>query len=229
MSGQNASYTDIECDTSAKCKHNTDNQIFHPYKEFTYLFTTTVKPENFNVHTGLDDLTSPITLTLKIMPDCFFDQTMVVYEYLRHDTIFNHEITGLIDNEKHVWVHPPRSLIESIEYSPYFEYKYRRTQWRNALFVTNTKLKNSTKNFIWATHRYSVVADTTVVFNNDTLQCKIVHITSRYRKRKFHSIMLFNHQLGFIWMDMHLINDERYRMELLKIKSDFCGEKNTIL
>ena len=225
---QNAPVNSDGCDTAIFSSYNSDNLIYQASKEFTFLLRTTVEPKDFRDYknpSSLDKSQEPIVLKLKILPGCYSDQTMVRYEYLLNDSLFNYETTGLIESKKFVWIHPPRSLIDEVETSPFFEYRYRRKKWRNAAIIVNDNPKISEKKIIWARNKFTVVTDTLVRFKDDLVTCKEINIKTRNRGKTFHSTMFFNEKLGFVWIDVQFINGKRYSLELIGVEHNYCEEK----
>jgi hypothetical protein len=212
-------------DTAITCQYNSDNIIYQPFREFAYLLRTTVDPDDFSYSDKLclsEHLRGEIILKLKIFPGCFYDQTMIKYEYLVNDSVFNEETTGLIEDNKTVWIHPPRSLMEVVEISPFFEFKYSRKKWRSAILLfRNPNPEITDRKTIWARHKARVEKDTIFRFNNEDLICRKIYIETLNRGRRFYSTMLFNEKLGFVRMDVQFINGKHYSLELIGTKQDF--------
>ncbi len=216
------------CDTAIFCSYNSDNSIYQAYKEYTFLLQTSVDPKDYSYYKDpypLDKFQGPIILKLKILPGCFYDQTMVRYEYLLNDSLFNYETTGLIESKKLVWIHPPRSLIDEVQSSPFFEYRYGQKRWRNAAIIANDNPKISGKKIIWARNKFTVVKDTLVRFKDEAVTCKKISIKTRNRGKIFHSSMLFNEKFGFVWIDIQFINGKCYSLELIGVEPNYCQNK----
>ncbi len=140
--------------------------------------------------------------------------------------MFNYETTGLIESKKSVWIHQPRSLIDEFQLSPYFEYKYGNKKWRNGqLIIGNANVNISSKKLVWARNKYIVTKDSLVDFKDEVVKCKVINITTRHRGKKFHSTMLFNETLGFVWIEVQFINGKRYSLELLGVEANYCKEE----
>lgn len=214
-----------DSDTAITCQYNSDNIIYKTYREFTYLLRTTVDPDDFSYPDKpclLEQLRGEIILKLKIPPACFYDQTMIKYEYLVNDSVFNEETTGLIEDCKTVWIHPPRILMEIVEVSPFFEFKFSRKKWRSSvLLFGNTNPEISERKTIWARHKVRLEKDTIFRFNNEDLICRKINIETLHRGRRFYSIMLFNEKLGFVRINVQFINGKRYSLELVGTKQDY--------
>lgn len=221
--GQDAE--DVECDSTIYCSINSDNSIFKPNREFIYLLKTTVSPKNFRERIPQDSsdvLEVPILLNLKVLPECFFNQTRIKYEYIVGDSVYS-EITGLVENKNRVWIHPPRSLIKEVSYSPFFDYRVKTSKWRETTVVVgNSDVNISDRKVIWAKTKYSVANDTIFRFDGVDLKCKKIQVTTKHKNARYQSVMLFNDKLGFVSIDVHFINDKSYSLELIGYDPNYC-------
>jgi hypothetical protein len=225
---QNSSLSDEECDTTIFCRYTTDNSIYQAYREFTYLLTTTVEPEDFRYYENSnpsDIFQEQMLLKLKVIPDCYHEQTMVKYEYLVRDSVFSEELTGLIEDKKLIWIHPPRDLINEVAFSPYFEFRHGKKKWKNGLIMGNNNPEITDKKMVWASHKYTVAKDTLVRYMDEDILCKNIRIKTRHRRTNYLSTMLFNEKFGFVRMDVHFINGKRYSLELVGVEQDYCKGK----
>lgn len=225
---QNSSLSQGDCDTSLSCSYNDDNLIYQTFNEFTYLLRTTVEPKDFNLDAHpypLEKFQEPIVLRLKILPGCYIDQTAVKYEYLIGDSIFNFETTGLVEDRKGIWIHPPRSLIAEATFSPYFEYRFEQKKWRSGFIISNENTKISDKKLLWAKNKTTVAKDTLVRFKDEEIMCKLMIISTKHRGKTYHSTMLFNEKIGFVYIDVHFINGKQLSLELINMEPNFCKEK----
>jgi hypothetical protein len=220
--------SDPECDSALFCRYNHDNLIYLPHKEFTYSFRTTVEPDNFRSNGKpypLHLFQEAIVLKMKILPECYFDQTMIKFEYLVHDSVFIEETTGLIEDKKSVWIHPPRILIAEISLSPFLEYKFDKRKWRTGALFSNRNLNISDKRTIWAKNKHSVVEDTIFRFRDEVINCKKIKIETKHRRKIIYSTMLFNEMYGFVLVDVQFINGKNYSLELIGIEPNYCLDK----
>lgn len=115
-------------------KYNRDNRIFKVGTEFTYayeyldplgnLFFFKKMEEGWQFVTGLDNAAVKL-LKIKVLRGAHFQnfaQTMVSYT-LEHQGKFS--ISGVIENEANLWIHPPRdALFRVLELNPFPHVKY---------------------------------------------------------------------------------------------------------
>ena len=225
---QSAFKIENECDSSLSCKFNSDNIIYKPFREFTYLLTTDVKPEDFGLCSmasfGYSSLliSGPLFLKIKVFPHCDFEQTMIRYEYISADTVFTMETTGVVEDKDMIWIHPPRDLICEVKYSPYFEYLYSKTKWRRAAYIVDEIRVLGSRKMIWATHKYTVEGDSLISFNSENILCKVIEIKTKHRGKEYYSKMLFSDQLGFVLIDVKFINGKSYSLKLIDVRDNYC-------
>ena len=222
---QNSSQSENDCMPLPSSTCSGENLIYPTYSVFTFLLKTTVEPKDFRIDTilyPLEKFQIPIVLQLKILPGCYADQTMVKYEYLMGDSIFNNETTGLIEDKKGIWIHPPRGLIAEATFSPYFEYRFGQKKWRSGFIISNDNPKISDKKLLWARNKITVGRDTIFRFKNEDIISKMLEIKTKHRGKTYHSTMLFHEKLGFVWMDIHFINGKQMSLELINMEPNFC-------
>lgn len=113
-----SSFDIIECDTSVNCSFTYRNMVYKANSLYKFKLQTTIDHTRFRYKLPefADSSNNDIFLILKILPGCFFDQTKVKYEYVMNDSVFHWEVTGLVEDKKSVWIHPPRSLVPDFEF-----------------------------------------------------------------------------------------------------------------
>lgn len=228
---QKSHFSHNECDTSLNCKHNMNNLIYKANRSYTYLMKTTVPAEEFQ---GFDTANpasifdGDLFLALKVLPGCFDDQTMIKYEYSDGDSIQSFEITGLVENRKQVWIHPPRSFIAEIEFSPYYEYRVGKRKWSSKFLYFNNRNPNiSDRSTIWLKSKYHLDNDTVYTLNDESYVCRKITIRTKYRGKVWFSSMLFSESLGFVSVDVNFINGRSYSLELIAYDPDYCFDEST--
>lgn len=221
-----SSFDIIECDTSVNCSFTYRNMVYKANSLYKFKLKTTVDHTRFRYKLPefADSSNNDVFLILKILPGCFFDQTKVKYEYVMNDSVFHWEVTGLIEDKKSIWIHPPRSLISDFEFSPFFEIQHNKSGWKSkSLFFNNNDDKITDENRIWVKHSYEKLGgDSVLLHNNNSFLCKKININSQFKEQTYHSEMLFNDSLGFVQIDITLINGESYSLELIEYDSDYC-------
>ncbi len=222
-----------ECDASLNCRHNVNNTIYKPNSSYTYRLKTTVLPEEFrDIDAGSQNSIFDVDLflKLKVLPGCFYDQTMIKYEYSAGDSIYNFEITGLVENRKKVWIHPPRSLIAEIEFSPFHEFRVGKRNWSSRLLYFNNRNPNiSDRSMIWLKSTYHIDKDTIFTLHDESFVCRKIAICTKYRGKVYFSSMLFSESIGFVYIDVQFINGKSYSLELVAYDPDYCSDESTRL
>jgi hypothetical protein len=104
---------DTEFAPVAISKYNADNIVFKTNRTFTYKITfdsSTIKKVMF--------------LKLRVLTGKFADQTKIRYKYCYSsvDTCQNRDLTGVYEDKKEIFLHPPRgSMFELFEFAPFYE------------------------------------------------------------------------------------------------------------
>lgn len=221
-----SSFEMVECDAAVNCSCTQRNKIYTANSLFKFKLKTTVDHTRFRYELPdfPDSSNNDIFLIIKILPGCFFDQTKVKYEYVMNDSVFHWEVTGLVEDKKSIWIHPPRSLVPDFEFSPYFEIKYNKLQWKSGFLVFNNnddKIADDKRIRIKHSHIKSG-KDSVFPYNNNLVLCNKINIASQFKDKTYHSEMLFNDSLGFVRIDIKLINGESYSLELVEYDPDYC-------
>ena len=123
-----------------KSKYNDDNIIFKTNNKFTYNTYRIKGNDTLNcIMEYLNDTVIIEKVVLTILPGKFFSQTKIKWEYLdKNDSIVRKSITGVAENSKSIWLHPPRSGIPFIytESAPFPEITYpldSMSNWKGGL------------------------------------------------------------------------------------------------
>jgi len=224
-----ASYVQSQVDSnyilkcSGACKHSTDNATYLPYNQFLYAFQTDADLGEFN---WIKDQPAGSTfIRLSIQPDCWLNMTRILWEYMVHDSIIAAEVTGIIDNKKEIWLLPPRSLIDEVFYSFYYHVYHKKQSWSSGqLKRTNHNPYDSTKKWVKGRDSFTVTGDTTVLFNNESVTCRNIQITSKYHGKTCQSYMLFHETYGVMVVDAHFVNGKSYSLHLVDYDPNYCSE-----
>lgn len=91
-----------------KSKFNEDNEIFKTGYSFVYQVLYLNQKDTIDIQDAHGNaITQAI---LHVMPGRFFKQTKISWQYANEfGFVGNKSITGLIEDENEVWIHPPRS------------------------------------------------------------------------------------------------------------------------
>lgn len=206
---------------NGECKYSDNNKTYQPYNQFLFELETDAEFGEFN---WVKSTGRKLYLRLSIMPRCFFKQSEIIYEYLLDDSVFSIEKTGLIDDKREVWIHPPRSVIYEVQYSFYYNIKFKKEKWRGGKFqMTHFNPYDSTRSWVIGKEKYSVANDTSILFNNKEVVCRKVAIASTYYGKSSNSYMLFNEKYGFMYIDARFVNGRFYTLKLVDYIADYCN------
>lgn len=206
---------------SGSCKHSENNSTYLPYNQFVYALHTNADLGEFN---GVkEEADHKLFVRLNILPDCYFKQTRVLYQYLVNDSVFLTEETGVIDTEKEVWLQTPRALIKEVRFSFLYEINFKKDRWKGGqLQRTNRHPYDSTRKWVIGREFYQISGDTVISFNTELVTCQKIEITSEYYGKTSQSYMLFHKTYGFMVVDAHFVNGTFYRLNLVGYDSNYC-------
>ena len=195
--------------------YNEDNIIYNTNNSFVYEI----------IKDSINKTKTINYVVLKIIPGSLFKQTKVKYKYFKSlsnlikDSSFFWELTGLIENNKNIWIHPPRSQYYELEFTAFPEIIFNKddnkikTKWKSTTYTGPEwdKYKN-----ISITSNYNLDSDTILNFENTNyLSQKIIaYSTSKFGNIK--SEFYFSNLIGFIQLN-YFFKDEIIKMRLINI------------
>jgi hypothetical protein len=148
---------------------------------------------------------------------------------LRHDFPCGDEMTGIIDNTKNLWMHPPRSYtFKILEFGPFpFQYLDESVkQWRWSLDVGGPHYMDQR----WITYNegihinygYNRVKDETVSTPLGKIRCKVTEATasSEFGNNimKTHLKSYYHPKYGFVKLEYTNINGSKLVMDLIEMQ-----------
>jgi hypothetical protein len=221
-------------DKSNEC--NLDNQIYLPGREFIYDYYyhkdgKSYKFDFSNHETGLASCdywldNTVFSFSYKIMSGQFMGQTRAWYGYYGpRDTIQNFEISGIIENKKNLWMHPPRSeMFQMLEIAPFPFIRFPLevgTIWTDSLGIGDHY-----SDYRWTKWEGSIVNQTqrkitgkeivSTAFGK--LLCYVVKSWSTSRIGTTSLLAFFNEKHGFVRMEFTNIDGSELLINLVKIK-----------
>ena len=154
-----------------------------------------------------------------------YDQTIVQYDFLSATgaSSFN-EQTGVIENEKNVWMHPPRSQffrILELNPFPYIQapiqignrWQWRLTigdPWQDARWKTwSGKMLN--------TYQYGITNIQTIKTPAGSFRCYEIKATATSRLGQTHLTAYFNEQAGFVRLEYVNIDGSKTVLSLNRL------------
>lgn len=162
------------------------------------------------------------------------DDTLCDYFRKKHgnlnDTPCGDEITGVIDNYKNLWIHPPRSYtFKILELCPFpFQYldeKIKNWEWN--LKVGGSYLDprwiNHTGGAIQIKYLYTRSKDEVLQTTFGAIPCKVTNsiASSEFGNNimKTHLKSYYHPDYGFVKLEYNLINGAKLLMELVEVKN----------
>lgn len=185
------------------------------------------------------DLVNPDTVTnttflidkihVKVKPRCLYNnsedaQTQIQFDYLRMNNKSMITIwTGVIEDEKRVWWHPPRqNYFFSTEFSPFPEIRFplrKGTKWDATIKAGyNTEVKEWIGEFDKKTvdvrSTYKITGKTKVQTAFGELKCYVVEATGISPVSKASLTAYFHETIGFVKWHYHNLDGTQLVMEL---------------
>lgn len=155
-----------------------------------------------------------------------YNQTGIAYEYImNNDRPLTMEVTGAIENEMNVWIHPPRSSffqILEINPFPYIKAPYKvGTKWNWKLEIGDNwsdKRWLEWKGRIENNYHYEIIDKKTISSKFGNLECYIVNAKAESRIGKTELISYFNPEFGFVKLEYKNIDGTKTILELEKVE-----------
>ncbi|MBP7499750.1 MAG: hypothetical protein KA796_07785 [Chryseobacterium sp.] len=160
----------------------------------------------------------------KEIPD--YNQTAIGYEYIMNNGQFlTMEMTGAIENEMNVWIHPPRSnffKILELNPFPYIKSPYQiGTKWNWKLEIGDhwaDKRWLEWKGGIENNYDYEIKDKKNITTKLGNLECYIIHSKAKSRIGETELISYFNPNFGFVKLEYKNIDGTKTILELEKVE-----------
>lgn len=155
-----------------------------------------------------------------------YDQTIIEYHYIQQNgkSLVN-EATGVIENEKNIWLHPPRSnMFKVLELNPFpfIQAPYEQgNTWEWSLKIGDAWADKRWKNWegmIENHYQYEITDFRNVKTALGNLECFEVSATAKSRIGQTKLKSYFHRQHGFVKLEYTNIDSSRLVMELVEIK-----------
>ena len=232
-------------------RYNSDNQIYKTWKTFTFRYYYEDKSGvkylmtkdtlgNDNIDTwkfekvdlknpkSVSQIIMTVTYGLKpfIQSDTSYDQTVIKYDYkLNSGEFWNTEKTGLIENEKNIWMHPPRTgFFKILEINPF--------PYIKEPFVIGNKWKWklefgdywSDKSWLeWKSENenlydYEIIQKLLLKTKLGELECYVINCVAESKLGKTKLISYFNKIYGFVKLDYTNIDGTKTVIEIENVR-----------
>lgn len=191
-----------------------DNKIYPVEREI--LYKCSVKKDNEVLNLNLKFIRMTVQGTTKPFSnyDPDYNQTVIKYEYLdeNYKRIIG-ERTGLIENKKNIWLHPPRNAdLDVLQLSafPYIKFGAIKN-WEWTLHASYANYQD-----VDLTHRYE--KGKAIEFNSDigVLRCILIQATTESYIGTTISKFLYNRTHGFVKLEFHTIEGTTITLEVMK-------------
>ena len=232
-------------------RYNLDNEIYKVGKKFTFTYAyrdkagrnmlmnkaDTVSQNGMAWKLGPaeqrnDKSVSQIILSvvpglmpfIQIFPD--YNQTVIMYDFKLGDgSSWNNEMTGVIENRKNLWLHPPRTgLFSVLELNPFpyvkqplkvgAEWTWQLAfgeQWADKRWLV---WKGKNENAI----RYKVTGKSLITSKLGTLTCYVVESEAASALGSTKLVAYYNTKLGFVRLAYTNIDQSSLTLELQSVE-----------
>lgn len=234
--------------------YNANNIIYNVGKNFTYSYfyqntegqkflikrsKPILQPEGYSTYDwefiNLEKIDSETVTHLILKPklgnpfgvdDPDYNQTAIGYEYLmKNGESLTMEVTGAIENEMNLWMHPPRSnFFQILELNPfpYIKAPYKiGTKWYWKLNIGDywsDKRWLEWKGRIENVYNYEIKENKTISTKLGNLECYIVLATAKSKIGETELISYFNPKFGFVKLEYKNIDGTKTVLELEKVE-----------
>lgn len=155
-----------------------------------------------------------------------YNQTGISYEYIMNNkSPLTMEMTGAIENEMNVWIHPPRgSFFEILEINPfpYIKAPYQLgNKWQWKLEIGDhwsDKRWKEWKGGIENNYIYEITDRKNISTPLGDLECYIVTAKAKSRIGETELISYFNPKFGFVKLEYKNIDGTKTVLELQKVE-----------
>lgn len=158
------------------------------------------------------------------MPDYY--QTVVLFNYLNasREQVYNGG-TGVIENEKNVWSHPPRQflfMILELNPFPFIQAPYEiGNTWGWSLLIGNSWDDQRWKTWegnIRNDYQYEITGQETITTEAGSFDCYVVESKARSSLGETYLTSWFNEEAGFVKLEYVNIDGTEFELELIEIQ-----------
>ena len=220
---------------------NIDNTIYIPGKEFIYKVLHTKKQDTFKIsfeHGGwrFYNIQKPDclnTIGIEIVEGNIAGMTQCKFNYYQNRKVTDDfEYTGIIENKKNIWLHPPRSrYFRILELSPFPYIKFPDKTGKSWTWELEIGEYWGSRDWIeWEgniTNKYVYkVIDKNKVISEafGELEAVTIKATAKSRIGQTELTSIFNEQYGFLKLVYTNINDTGLIFELTEVREKSDSE-----
>ena len=225
-------------------KYNYNNEVFKVGTKFTYNFEHHTPQDElrfFKVHKDrkswdfVDESNSDASVVknviigtlsgnpmAKYVPD--YNQTAVSYRFKEGDPF---SMSGVIENEGNLWIHPPRDhyfKILELNPFPYIKAPYEiGNQWKWNLAIGSQWGDERWKTWegnIENNYQYKITDKKTLSTNFGNLECLVIESTAQSSLGETGLTAYFHPKYGFVQLDYANIDGSKTLLKLVKYSSE---------
>jgi hypothetical protein len=224
-------------------RYNRDNKIYKSNKEFIFdyivvkgsdsLFCQFTKkeygiPDWKLVKPNEGDSNTIRTIVFAILPYYLNnDQTGIAFKYYnKTQNLVTQQWTGIVENDKNIWFHPPRAQFFGItEFSsfPFIKAPYKvGTKWTSGLtvgyYASYERFNLKWEGILETKEDLEIIdkVDLPTVFG--TLPCYVVKGIAKSRLTESTSLFYFNEEYGFVKIVYDLFDKSRLELTLKEVR-----------
>ena len=226
-------------------RYNQDNSIYQVGKKFTFMYEYRDKIGSKMLMAKADTVSqngdawklvpaekrndeSVLQITLSVVPGLMpfiqmfpdYNQTVILYDFkMAGGSSWNNEMTGVIENRKNVWLHPPRSgLFKVLELNPFpyikqpisvgAEWTWKLEfgeQWADKRWLL---WKGKNENSI----HYKVTGKSVISNKLGNLKCYVVESEAKSALGSTKLVAYYNEEFGFV--QLHYTNIDKSSLTL---------------
>ena len=197
-------------------QYDRDNTVYSLKRQFIY--SCKIEFDNKEIDIDLKYIRLSVQGTTKPFSnfDPEYNQTVIQFEYL--DKNFNEiirERTGVIENDKNIWMHPPRNAdLDVLQLSAFPYYKYGSVKnWKWELDAAYANYKD-----VHLTHTYKKGKRTSYKSTFGTLDCELISALTESYVGNTTSEFIFHDTYGFVSLKFNTVENTTIILDLIEVK-----------
>lgn len=213
---------DTEGKTEIKSKFNDDNIVYTNESSRSYEVHQTLKDREINFKLELLVIPGKMSGGTKIKYKYYYTPEALTLEeritYLNSDVNYKSEITSVMEDVNHIFLHPPRSFsLKSLQLSPFPQIDFpvkKGYSWKAKMFIGSGWGDLNGK-----TIKYDFIIDEVKYLDNDTLNYTAKVIAKSYVENENHlcnAIFNFDSKLGFTRLRYDFDNTTKIEFNLVE-------------
>ena len=195
-------------------KYNPDNKVFYKNKKSEYTVKQVIENDTLPYTTTFNNEKVQITrIELVVTGKKTIGQTEIIFNYYDKDKFIAKEITGIVENKKIIFSHPPRSFDFYLmtEFAPFPTLQYpikKGSKWSSVVSLMNFATAETGKK---VKTKFEIISTNTIINGMETIE---VHSTGECGLGIFEHTFYFNQKQGFVIMKYKNPKGEQLIFEL---------------